>query len=106
MVEKVLPPLAPMLCSSNGMMYGEFSSLAPMMATVFLPCLPVSLPARMGSLMERVYTAEIHDENMSAPSWKKGRFSGYDNANVRLASIWVASDSIWLKSGLYVRSMV
>ena len=50
--------------------------------------------------------ALTHVLNRSAPSWKNGRRSGNDSANVVFTSICDASDSIWLKSGLYVASAV
>ncbi len=70
------------------------------------PSLPVTLAPAVGSAIERVNTARIGVPKKSAPSRKKGRFSGKKRANRLFTSSWAASASTWEKSGLAVRFRV
>ena len=84
----------------DGMMRLVRESCATIAPKAFLPSLPLALSPQSGSTMVRVSTAPMRVWKRSAPSRKKGRFSGNDSANWVLTVSCAASASIWEKSGL------
>src|SRR5688500_20269746 len=75
-------------------------SCATIAPNAFLPSLPLTLTPQSGATMVRVSTAPIRVWNRSAPSRKKGRFSGKESANGVLTVGCAASASVCEKSGL------